>query len=41
MVKSALAAEQIENPLRPLQNAAEVVDFLEEKFIERVPSSYA
>lgn len=41
VVKRALAAEQIENPLRPLRNAVEVVDFLEEKYIERVPSSYA
>ena len=41
VVKRALAAEQIENPLRPLRNAAKVVDFLEEKYTERVPSSYA
>ena len=41
VVKRALAVEQIENPLRPLRNAAEVVDFLEEKYTEHVPSSYA
>lgn len=41
VVKRALGAEQIQNPLRPLQNAAQVVQFLEEKYTERVVSSYA
>lgn len=41
VVKRALAAEQIQNPLRPLQNAAQVVKFLEKKYTERVASSYA
>jgi hypothetical protein len=40
VVKRALRAEQIQNPLRPLQNAELVVEFLEEKYTERVPSSY-
>jgi hypothetical protein len=40
VVKRALSAEQIQNPLRPLANAAQVVDFLQEKYTERVQSSY-
>jgi len=41
VVKRALATNQIQNPLRPLQNAIQVVQFLEEKYTERVFSSYA
>jgi hypothetical protein len=40
VVKKALRAEQIQNPLRPLQNATLVVEFLEEKYTERIASSY-
>jgi hypothetical protein len=40
MVKRALRAEQIQNPLQPLQNAVLVVEFLEEKYTKRVASSY-
>lgn len=40
VVKRALTAEQIMNPARPLQNAAQVVSFLDEKYSRRVASSY-
>jgi len=40
VVKRALAVVQIENPLRPLWNTTEVVDFLKEKYTERISSSY-
>lgn len=40
VVKRALTAEQIQNPSRPLQNAEQVVQFLEERHTERVTSSY-
>ena len=40
IVKRALRPEQIQNPLRQLANASQVVDFLQEKYTERVQSSY-
>jgi hypothetical protein len=40
VVKRALSVEQIQNPLRPLENARQVVDFLQEKYTERVQSAY-
>jgi hypothetical protein len=39
-VKRALSAEQIQNPLRPLGNVGQVVDFLQKKYTERVQSAY-
>jgi hypothetical protein len=36
VVKRALRAEQIQNPLQPLQNVAQVVEFLEEEYTERI-----
>jgi hypothetical protein len=40
VLKSKLHQEQIRNPWRRLQNAADVVDFLHEALSTRVPSSY-
>jgi hypothetical protein len=40
VVKRALSVEQIQNPLRPLGNVGQVVDFLQEKYTERVQSAY-
>jgi hypothetical protein len=40
VLKSKLRQEQIRNPWRRLQNAADVVDFLREALSTRVPSSY-
>ena len=41
VAKRALRAEQIRNPLRPLQNAEHVVQYLKENYSERVASTYA
>ena len=41
VVKHALRMEQIRNPDRQLQNAAQCVDFLQEGFSTQPPSSYA
>ena len=40
MAKKALRTEQIRNPLRPLQNAEHVVQYLKENYSERVASTY-
>jgi hypothetical protein len=39
-VKRALRMEQIRNPERPLQNAVQCVEFLQEGFSTQAPSSY-
>lgn len=40
VVKRALRQEQIQNPNRPLQNAAQVVEFLKENYSTRVGTQY-
>jgi hypothetical protein len=40
VLKVKLRQEQIRNPLRKLQNAVAVVDFLRETLSNRVPTSY-
>ena len=40
VARRALLAEQIQNPLRPLQNIEHVVEFLRGNYSEHAPSSY-